>query len=376
MKVTSRNSEILIVGGGVIGLSLAYELAGQRVKVRLVDRGPLGREASWAGAGILPPAASKPQRDPYAELFRISAELYPVWSANLREETGVDNGYRQCGGVYLATDESEEAELRRSSSEWQASGIRAEPLDVRRLAEREPALADGNIRQSFRSAWWLAEEAQVRNPRHLKALALACARRGVELNPGVAVEGFEIVAGRVAQVVTSNGNVAAGQVCIASGPWSKGLMARLGIDIAVHPVRGQMVLLTSPRPSLRSVINVGKQYLVPRPDGRILVGSTEEEAGFDKRTTAQAIAGLLDFAVRLAPPLGELQIEQCWAGLRPATSDGLPYLGHVPGCDNLFLASGHFRNGLQLSPATAVVMGRLMLGADPGLDLVPFRLDR
>jgi glycine oxidase len=372
MTVKIPTSDILIVGGGVIGLSLAYELAAQGARVRLVDRGPLGREASWAGAGILPPAGSQPQGDPLGELCRLSGELYPVWSANLREETGVDNGFRQCGGIYLAVDGSQEAELRQSSAEWRARGIRAEPLDGDRLAAREPALAESR----FRAAWWLADEAQVRNPRHLKALALACARRGVELSPGVAVEGFQVAAGRLAQVVTSSGRLAAGQVCIASGPWSKGLLGGLGVEVPLRPVRGQMVLLSSPRHVLRSVINCGKQYLVPRPDGRILVGSTEEDAGFDKRTTARAVRELLDLAVQLAPPLGELSIETCWAGLRPASHDDLPYLGRVPGCENLFLASGHFRQGLQLSPATAVVMSRLMLGADPGVDLGPFRVDR
>lgn len=372
----AATSDILIIGGGVIGLSLAYELAGQGATVRLLDRGPLGREASWAGAGILPPVGSLPQRDPYAELFRLSSELYPIWSANLREETGVDNGYRQCGGIYLALDETEEVDLRQSSHEWQARGVRAEPLNVARLCGRDPALAGGKARHELRAAWWLPEEAQVRNPRHLKALALACARRGVELRPGEAVESLTVASNRVTEVVTSNGKLATGRVCITSGPWSKGLLARLGVDVPLRPVRGQMALLSSPRPILRSVINVGKLYLVPRPDGRILVGSTEEEVGFDKRTTAQAIAGLLDFAVRLAPPLGDLQIEQCWAGLRPASHDGLPYLGAVPDCDNLFVASGHFRNGLQLSPATAVAMGRLMLSVEPGIDLAPFRIDR
>ena len=370
------SSDILIIGGGVIGLSLAYELAGQGAKVRLVDRGPLGREASWAGAGILPPPGSHPQRDPYTELFRISGELYPKWSAQLREETGVDNGFRQCGGIYLAADAADEDDLHRAAAEWRVRGIHAEPLGAGQLVEREPALAEGRVCQQLRAGWWLPEEGQVRNPRHLKALALACARRGVELSPGVAVEGFDIAAGRVAHVVTSAGRMAVGQICVTSGPWSKSLLSRLGIEVPMRPVRGQMVLLSSPRPVLRSVINVGKQYLVPRPDGRILVGSTEEDAGFDKRTTAQAVAGLLDFAVHVAPLLGDLPIEQCWAGLRPGSHDQVPYLGRVPGCENAFVATGHFRNGLQLSPATALVMCRLMLGANPGVDLAPFRVDR
>lgn len=368
--------DILIVGGGVIGLSLAYELAGSGARALVVDRGQLGREASWAGAGILPPAAAAPQRDPYAELLRISTELYPRWSAQLREETGVDNGYRRCGGVYLATDEAEDAELRLCSAQWQKDGIAAEPLDAAGLAQREPALADGQACKTLKAGWSLRDEAQVRNPRHLKALMLACARRGVELNPGLAVEGFRMAGRRATHAITSQGDLPLGQVCITGGPWSKGLLRQFGLEVPLRPVRGQMVLLASPRPLLRSVVNVGPRYLVPRADGRILVGSTEEDAGFDKRTTAEAVGGLIGFAVDLAPVLGGLTIEQCWAGLRPASHDGVPYLGRLPAFDNAFLATGHFRQGLQLSPGTAVVMSRLMQGSDPPVDLAPFRVDR
>ncbi|MGH7135188.1 MAG: glycine oxidase ThiO [Pirellulales bacterium] len=369
-------SDVLIVGGGVIGLSLAYELAGQGAKVRLLDRGPLGREASWAGAGILPPAAAKPTGDPYLELFRLSSELYPTWSARLREETGLDNGYRQCGGIYLATSAHDQAELDGSAELWRTQGIRAQRLDTAALAQREPALAKGTAGEASRFAWWLPDEAQVRNPRHLKALALACARRGVEVSSGVAVEGFAVSGSRVTHAITSAGKHAAGQVCVTAGPWSRSLVSCLNVEVPVRPVRGQMVLLTSPRQVLRSIVNAGKQYLVPRPDGRILAGSTEEDAGFDKRTTAEAVADLLNMAVRLAPPLADLSIEQCWAGLRPASHDPFPYIGRLPGYDNAYVATGHFRNGLQLSPATAVVMTRLLTGAEPPIDLTPFRPGR
>lgn len=369
-------SDVLIVGGGVVGLSLAYELAAEGAKVRLLDRGPLGREASWAGAGILTPAAAKPTGDPYLELFRLSGELYPVWSARLREETGVDNGYRQCGGIYLATSTQEQAELDQSADSWRSQGIRAQRVDVAALAEREPALAKGLAGEASRFAWWLPDEAQVRNPRHLKALALACSRRGVEVSSGVAVEGFEVSGSRVTRVITASRKLAAGQVCVTAGPWSRSLVSCLNVEVPVRPVRGQMVLLTSPQPLLRSIVNAGKQYLVPRPDGRILVGSTEEDAGFDKRTTAEGVADLLTMAVRLAPPLADLSIEQCWAGLRPASHDPFPYIGRLPGYDNAYIATGHFRNGLQLSPATAVVIARLMTGAGPGIDLTPFRPGR
>lgn len=368
--------DVLIIGGGVIGLSLAYELAGQGRRVRVIERGELGREASWAGAGILPPCGRAPSTDPHTELLRLSNELHPQWSQRLREETGVDNGFRRCGGIYLAFDDQAAEALGQAVDQWRQAEVTAETIDAARLAQHEPALATDAAAEQMKAACWLPDEAQLRNPRHLKALAMGCGRRGVELASGVTADDFRIAQGRIVEVLTSAGPISAGQVCLAGGAWTRTLATRLGIDLSMRPVRGQMVLLRGSRPLLRSVVNEGIRYLVPRPDGRVLVGSTEEEAGFDKRTTAGAIGGLLDFAVRRVPELAGLPIEQCWSGLRPGTHDRLPYLGRLPGLDNAFIAAGHFRSGLQLSPGTAVVMARFMEGIKPGLDLRPFRVDR
>jgi glycine oxidase len=373
---TTGMIDVLIVGGGVIGLSLAYELAGHGRRVRVVERGEPGREASWAGAGILPPGGRAPSNDPPTELLRLSNELHDQWSHCLRQQTGVDNGFRRCGGIYLAFDDQEAEALRQTADRWQRSEVSVEALDRDRLAKLEPALASGAAADRLKAAWWLPEEAQLRNPRHLQALVMACGQRGVCLQSGVSADDFRVVNGRIAEVLTSSGPMAAEQVCLAGGPWTRLIAARLGFSLGLRPVRGQMVLLRGPRPVLRSIINEGSRYLVPRSDGRVLVGSTEEEAGFDKRTTASAIGGLLDFAVRIVPDLGNLPIEKCWAGLRPGTVDRLPYLGRLPGLENAFVATGHFRSGLQLAPGTAAVMARLMQGLEPGLDLRPFRVDR
>lgn len=373
MTRSSRTIDAVIVGGGVIGLSLAYELARGGWRVQLVERGQLGREASWAGAGILPPAGRIASTDSYHELARLSDQLYPIWSAQLREQTGIDNGFRRCGGIYLARNDADAEKLRRLVAQWRERGIVAEPLDAQALAAREPALSPGELPLA---AHWLPEEAQVRNPRHLKALTAGCAQRGVEICTGTSVEEFIVRDGRVCGIVTSGGSISAAHLCVTSGPWTKTLLARMRVELGIRPVRGQMALLSSPQPLIRAVINEGRRYLVPRPDGRVLVGSTEEDVGFDKRTTAEGIAGLLNFAFGLVPALADFSIEQCWAGLRPGTRDDLPYLGRLPGLENAFVAAGHFRGGLHLSPATAVVMARLMRGEPPGVDLTPFRIER
>jgi glycine oxidase len=181
---------------------------------------------------------------------------------------------------------------------------------------------------------------------------------------------------RVTGVATNVGLLSAASYCVTTGAWASDLLRPFGIRVGVKPIRGQMVLYRTQAPILRHIVNEGMRYLVPRDDGRLLAGSTEEDVGFDKRNTDAGIAGLVDFARSLVPALADAEIERTWAGLRPATTDGLPLIGPIPGTTNAFCAAGHFRSGLQLSPATAVVMSRLIRGEEALIDLSPLRLDR
>jgi glycine oxidase len=198
----------------------------------------------------------------------------------------------------------------------------------------------------------------------------------VEITAGASVVDFEVRGNRVRSARTSVGDISADRFCVSAGAWSGAVAGRLGLNATFKPIRGQIALLATSRPVVSRIINAGSRYLVPRPDGRLLVGSTEEDVGFDRRTTAQAIADLLAFAISLVPELAAAPLERSWAGLRPSTSDGLPYLGRVPDLENAYLAAGHFRGGLQLSTGTAIVMSQLMTDQQPEIDLSPFRLDR
>ena len=362
----AQSNDILIIGGGVIGLTTAYFLARDGLRVEVVDRGSLGKEASWAGAGILPPGNPKHARTPMDELRAHSAAMFPRLSADLRERTGIDNGYLRSGGLEFLRP-SDHA----SVQEWRGEGIAADELDEAATARLEPALAAG-----LGPAVFLPEMAQLRNPRHLKALIAACAALGVRLRADCPIHGFERSGGRIARVTSDAGSLQAERYLVTAGAWTSALLEPLGCKLRVHPVRGQIVLLQTDVPRLRHILLWGAQYLVPRADGRVLVGSTEEQAGFAKRTTAEAIGQLLDLARMLVPTLAEAQVEQCWAGLRPGSPDGLPYLGLVPGIDNLFVAAGHFRSGIQLSPGTALVLRELLLGQKPTVPLTAFRIDR
>ena len=225
-------------------------------------------------------------------------------------------------------------------------------------------------------AHYLPDLAQLRNPRHVKALLAACQALGVSLRPGCPVFRFQRKGSRILAAETGAGSIAAKQFLLAAGAWTGALLEPFGIRPQIRPVRGQIALLNTGVPRLRHVISAALRYVVPRADGRVLVGSTEEDAGFEKRTTAEAIQGLLAFAIDLVPTLATAHLEQSWAGLRPGSPDGLPFLGAVPEAENLYVAAGHFRAGIQLSPATAQVMKELLQGRKPAISLEPFRLDR
>lgn len=350
------SADVIIVGGGVIGLTTAYYCARAGLRVTLVEAGPLGRQASWAGAGILPPASLEMARTPLDVLRAQSMAEYPGLSAQLRDETGLDNGYRLCGGVELP----ERPSALVPTEEWHAPGTRYEIVQREALRRR---LGDWQLPHD--TGAFLPEMAQVRNPWHLRALEAACRGRGVDLRPHWPVrrllpDGVEGAAGMLY----------AGRIVLTSGAWTAQLL-----PLKIRPVRGQMLLLRI-APGERPILTCGKRYLVPRGDGRLLVGSTEEEVGFDSSTTAEALEELRRFAVSVCPSLAEAPIEGSWAGLRPASADGLPYLGPVPGQARWYVAAGHFRAGLQLSPGTAKHLANLFTCQPNSIDETAFRLDR
>jgi glycine oxidase len=364
-------NNVVIVGGGVIGLSIAYALAREGVAATVLDRSELGREASWAGAGIISPCSERPSGNPLAALRSWSARLYPEWSAALRDETNIDNGYRRCGGVDVGWTDDENQAMQARAGRWREEGIAFE-----RLAEADFRRVEPALNPTVRVAYFLPDRAQIRNPRHLKALAAAVAQRGVRLQPGRAATGFAVAGDRLTAVETASGPLPCGCAVVAAGPWTAGLLGGLGLRVPTPPVKGQIVLLRTDPPLLRRIVEHGEQYLVPRDDGRVLVGSTEEDAGFDKQTTPTAVRDLIDESVRLCPGLAGAEVERAWAGLRPGSLDARPYLGFAPGFRNLIVASGHKRAGLQLAPATAEVIADLVVGRRPRIDLASFRLDR
>ncbi|MEZ5941623.1 MAG: glycine oxidase ThiO [Planctomycetaceae bacterium] len=357
--------DVVVIGGGVVGLTIAYELANAGAQVSVLDRTEFGREASWAGAGMIPPGASAHAPKSLQSLSIAARARWPLLSAELRELTGVDNEFTECGSLLFPSTENWEAEV----SEWSGVPFTVITDDAATLKQLAPALSPRH-----RTALHLPSAAQVRNPPHLKALTAACEKLGVTVLPGREALGFRQTGLQVTEVKTSAGNIAADCFVVAAGAWSTDLLKSVGLELDVEPVRGQIRMFKCGQRPFIPLLEVGPRYLVPRADGRVLAGSTEEWVGFEKYVTPKGMDELHKFAVDLVPCLADATVELTWSGLRPYSRRGFPHVGRAPHFDNLLIATGHFRAGLSLSPATALEVTRMVLepGAEPTYpDLVP-----
>lgn len=356
--------DVLIIGGGVIGLATAWRIAREGLRVTLIDQGQIGREASWAGAGIID-RGSYARGDALALFRRRSVAMYPEFVREIEEVSGLSTEFITCGQIELITDDNQERAAQREIAA--ADGLRdaqgraaAAALSVDDAARMLPLLAGGE----FRGATLYRDVCQIRNPRYLAALQRACERAGVAMVENAAATGFVRDRERIVALDTRAGRFSARHFVLAAGAWAATIDAALGANMPVRPIRGQIVLLDHVPPPPPIVIGCGSRYLVIRRDGHVLIGSTEEDVGFDKRTTVAGIAGLLTFGRRLAPGLAGAAVLRTWAGLRPASADGKPYIGAVPGFEGLIAATGHFRSGLTLAPATAEAVCGLICGAE------------
>ena len=357
-------ADVVIVGGGVIGCGLARELALRGAAVTVIEKTEPGAEASGAAAGLLAPQAEGLAQGPFFDLALESRRLYPEWTAALEEESGMEVGYRNTGILRCALPGSA---TERDAFAWQRrAGLAVEELDAGEIV----ALTTGSVSEEIREAIFFPDEGVVDNRRLTRALWVAAERRGVEFLLGRTARRFLVRGGRCAGVETDQGPVAAEQAVNAAGAWA-------GFDpdfpVPVEPVHGQLVEVESAAPALATVVESPDVYVVPR-GGSWLLGSTAERIGFEKRVTAGTVARLIAAAARLLPALENAAFRRAWSGLRPGTPDGLPVLGRGP-LPGLFLATGHFRNGILLAPVTALAMADCLAGSG-SRDLSPFALGR
>jgi glycine oxidase len=358
--------KVLVVGGGIIGCATAVELARAECRVTVFERATPGAEASSAAAGLLAPIDDSAETS-FARLALASWRLYPDVVRDLQERTGIDVEYVTRGTIYPTSA----AQKQRDVGAWadiKEFGVELlEGEDVHRL---EPALSS-----TIRHAIFVKGDHWLNNQRLVLAYAQAAAAAGVELKTGCNVSRLIVEGGRVRAVVTEGERIDGDAVLLAAGAWSGELMAGLGLSFRIEPRRGQMIALAHVPPVVTHCVH-GEIYLVPRPSGELLVGATVERAGFQRAVTAEGIAGLLHAAIELVPSLRELPIARMWCGFRPWAPDSLPVLGPWPGVDGLFVATGHFRNGILLAPITARIMTEWITGKEPSLALKDFLPDR
>lgn len=355
---------VLIVGAGVMGMMLARELSQSGVDVSLVDKNLAGSEASWAGGGIVSPLYPWRYNEAVTQLASWSQSYYPNLIQSLEAESGIDPELTRHGMLMLNVNDRERALS--WSEAMQPSWL--EQIQSDQLYQLEP-----HLREGLENAFWMPLIASVRNPRLLRALGKIISndpnitlyeRKNVQalINHNGAAKGIETEEGE---------RLMADKVVLCSGAWTGDLLKSFGLNdlaIDVHPVKGQMILFDA-KPGLvnRVVLSNGK-YVIPRRDGQVLAGSTLEYSGYDKTTDEQAKQILSDQAIDLYPELANCRISHHWAGLRPGSPDGIPFIGKIPGVDSLYVNAGQFRNGLVLAPASVRLMSSMLLGQEPPFD--------
>ncbi len=327
-------SRVVVIGGGVIGCAVAERLSFEGHQVTLFERDQLGGRASGAAAGELSPQSTTSAAE---ESAKQSLQLFPELIARIEKDSAMNVEYRVQAGLQPAFDQEEAAKLRAAGGRW---------LDAHACRQAEPSLSTDVLGAV------LLEHAHLTPPRFVRALARAAAARGAAILEGTPVMGFERMGDEIKGVITPAGSHDADWAVIAAGPWSREVASTAGADVDVRPQRGQLAALDPGAVVLRHSIFWASGYLVPKADGTIIAGGTEEESGFDDRPTVAGIASLLSLACRLVPDLGAANLQRVWAGLRPVTGDGRPIVEAV-GARNLIVATGHHRKGILLAPLAA-----------------------
>ena len=372
-RLMTRTSDVVVVGGGVIGLAVAYYLGREKVQVTLVERGAIGREASWAAAGYLSFQGSSNRPGPRLELTRTSARMYEGWIREVGELTPADTGFWRCGLLELSLNEAEVREAHGLAAWQREAGYSVEWLDAAAVRKRQPCLAED---LPVRGALLFPEVAQVRPPRLLRALAAAVTRRGAHIREHTAVTSIARRGDRVTGVVLAGGETIAAPVVVnATGCWAPQLAPEMA-GLPVKPIKGTIVLLEVLDQPSRELIISSQGSLYPRADNKLLVGATMEDAGYDKRVKVDALQALVRQGITLVPRLKEASLVTAWTGLRPYSHDNVPYLGPVPGLDGAFVATGHYRSGILLAPITGLLLKEMILRQPPTLPIEPYQMSR
>ncbi|MFT3743656.1 MAG: glycine oxidase ThiO [Pyrinomonadaceae bacterium] len=368
-----KAQNILIIGGGIIGLSIARELHKRGCRnVTIIEKGKCGEEASWAAGGMLGPQAEADEAGLFFEVCSASRDLYPALAEELLDETGIDIELDRSGTLYLAFTDDDVREIR-ERYEWQrAAGMRVEILSAEEARRAEPFTSP-----DVREALLFPDDWQVENRKLLAALRRYAEINGIEIRENTRVERITVENGIVIGAETDQQTFTADMTILATGAWTS--LIKLGIaemPVKVEPVRGQVITFQTAKRLFQRVIYSPRGYIVPRADGRILAGSTTEMVGFDRAVTETASRHLREMASEIAPSTAGLPISDHWSGLRPVAADKMPVIGRLDGIGGLFVATGHYRNGILLAPWTAKNVADSLIDDDASVYLDAFSPDR
>lgn len=375
MSDSSKQFDAAIIGGGVIGCAIAWRLAEAGMRVAVIERGEVGREASRAAGGMLAPLAEADGADDFFHLAVKSRAMYADFARELKTASGTDIEYRTEGTLFLSLTGEDDEELDRRWRWQHEAGLNVKRLNANCARKLEPM-----INRQLRWALKFPDDHQVNNRRLVSALYSAALSAGVEFQTNSEVRKLliESSAGRrqVTGIITSNSEIRSATVIIAAGCWSSLLTDEIETQPEIEPVRGQMVAVEMTATPVNHVIYSRRAYIVPRFGGYLIAGSTSEKVGFDKRVTAGGMVSIIDRASEILPDFGQLAITETWAGLRPHATDDLPVLGADPNVMGLIYATGHYRNGILLTPITALAISELILKGESGINLSPFNSGR
>lgn len=349
-----------------MGLLTAHYLHAEGENVTLVEQGKLGRESSWAGGGILSPLYPWRYPDAVSALAKWSQQHYPALVSQLYAQTDIDAQWLQCGMMVLDHEEIKQA------TDWaSAHDINLQNLSSQQTLNQLPGInADALATESI----WMPDIAQVRNPRLLKALITSLRSSDVKILEDTPVTEIIVSNGRATGIQSHEQTIKGSSVTVACGAWSSEVLQKWVPEFIVEPVRGQMILFKAMPDTLRSIILKDAHYLIPRKDGRIIVGSTLEFVGFDKSTTTQALENLRQYAIDILPALENFPIEHHWSGLRPGNSAQIPFITQHPDLKGLFVNTGHYRNGVVTAPASAKLCSQLILDKTPILEQYSYKI--
>lgn len=363
--MTTTSPDITLIGGGIIGLLTAREFINAGASVAIIEKNTLGQESSWAGGGILLPLYPWRQPDAITRLVLQSLKLYPALASQLIDESRIDPEWNPCGLLIVKNPDISAA------VDW---------CDANAIVYRPGGDDFFNMLNTVPDRpLWLPEIAQARNPRLVKALRQDLINKGVTLIEHCELTAVTLDNNRVTAIDTTSGRFSVNQLIITAGAWSGRLFGNLFPSAVteapgIAPIKGQMLLFDAQPDTLSYMVLDGDQYLIPRRDGKILAGSTVEQDDFNKITTSAARDRLTEFAINLLPPLKNYPVIKHWAGLRPGTDHGIPYIDKHPEIGNVYINAGHFRNGLAMGPASAQLMVDLVLNRPTAVAPEPYQL--